>query len=96
MNWQTNSFLQEAIQNIKKNNFVDAKILLLKILERLNKFEINPRRYFYPSLNQVKFIQGPPMPISENIASRILCLPLFVGLDEKKMNIIIDVINNAN
>jgi len=33
MNWQTNSFLQEAIQNIKKNNFVDAKILLLKILD---------------------------------------------------------------
>jgi predicted O-linked N-acetylglucosamine transferase (SPINDLY family) len=33
MNWQTNSFLQEAIHNIKKNNFVDAKILLLKILD---------------------------------------------------------------
>jgi protein O-GlcNAc transferase len=33
MNWQTNSFLQEAIHNIKKNNFVDAKILFLKILD---------------------------------------------------------------
>ena len=33
MNWQTNSFLQEAIDNIKKNNFVDAKFLLLKILD---------------------------------------------------------------
>ena len=33
MNWQTNSLLQEAIHNIKKNNFVDAKILLLKILD---------------------------------------------------------------
>jgi predicted O-linked N-acetylglucosamine transferase (SPINDLY family) len=33
MNWQINSLLQEAIHNIKRNNFVEAKILLLKILD---------------------------------------------------------------
>ena len=33
MNWQINSLLQEAIQNTKKNNFAEAKILLLKILD---------------------------------------------------------------
>ena len=33
MNWQINSLLQEAIQNTKRNNFAEAKILLLKILD---------------------------------------------------------------
>jgi hypothetical protein len=33
MNSQINSLLQEAIQDIERNNFVDAKILLLKILD---------------------------------------------------------------
>ena len=33
MNLQTNSLLQDAIQSIKKNNLVDAKIVLLKILD---------------------------------------------------------------
>ena len=33
MNWQINSLLQEAIQNFKRNNFVEAKILLLKVLD---------------------------------------------------------------
>jgi predicted O-linked N-acetylglucosamine transferase (SPINDLY family) len=33
MDLKTNSLLQEAIQNIQRNNFVEAKILLLKILD---------------------------------------------------------------
>jgi dTDP-4-amino-4,6-dideoxygalactose transaminase len=69
---------------------------LLEVLEKLSKYEIYPRRYFYPSLNQINYIHGLPMPISESIASRILCLPLFVGLDEKNMDIIISTINNLD
>jgi predicted O-linked N-acetylglucosamine transferase (SPINDLY family) len=33
MNWQINSLLQNAIDNIKRNNLVEAKVLLLKILD---------------------------------------------------------------
>ena len=33
MNFQTNSFLQDAIHNIKINNFAVAKIILLKVLD---------------------------------------------------------------
>ena len=50
MNWQINSLLQEAIQNIKRNNFVEAKILLLKILD------IEPRNF--DALNIIGVING--------------------------------------
>jgi predicted O-linked N-acetylglucosamine transferase (SPINDLY family) len=50
MNWQINSLLQEAIQNTKRNNFAEAKILLLKILD------IEPRNF--DALNIIGVISG--------------------------------------
>jgi dTDP-4-amino-4,6-dideoxygalactose transaminase len=54
---------------------------------------IFPRRYFYPSLNTIDYAKGLPMPISESIASRVLCLPLYVGLAEEDLNLIVKTIN---
>ena len=67
--------------------------VLLKVQEALNQEGIFPRRYFYPSLNRVEFIQGMEMPISENISSRILCLPLYYGLEDKILQKICKIIN---
>ena len=67
---------------------------LLKVIEKLNKQDINPRRYFYPSLNTLEFVNGSSCPISESLASRILCLPLFVGLDKVTQSKVIETINN--
>lgn len=53
---------------------------LLQVQKVLNENQIFPRRYFYPSLNTIEYINGKEMPVSESIASRILCLPLYVGL----------------
>ncbi|MBK8658851.1 MAG: DegT/DnrJ/EryC1/StrS family aminotransferase [Bacteroidetes bacterium] len=53
---------------------------LLQIISELNAKQIFPRRYFYPSLNTIPFSNGAPMQISESIASRILCLPLYTDL----------------
>jgi len=50
MNWQINSLLQEAIQNFKRNNFVEAKILLLKVLD------IEPQNF--DALNIIGVING--------------------------------------
>jgi dTDP-4-amino-4,6-dideoxygalactose transaminase len=66
---------------------------LLTVQKELQKENIIPRRYFYPSLNKINFIQGKSMPISESIASRILCLPLYVGLDLSELNTIVKIIN---
>ena len=67
---------------------------LLNVIEKLNEQDINPRRYFYPSLNTLDFVNGSSCPISESLASRILCLPLFVGLDKVTQSQVIETINN--
>ncbi len=68
---------------------------LLKVQQKLNEAEIFPRRYFYPSLNKIDFVNGETMPISESIASRILCLPLYVGLEEENLKKISTIINSV-
>lgn len=53
----------------------------LKVIATLNADNIFPRRYFYPSVNTfAKLVPYIPMPNSEDIASRILCLPLYKDL----------------
>jgi dTDP-4-amino-4,6-dideoxygalactose transaminase len=57
---------------------------LLKVKDALNKQDIFPRRYFYPSLNKLPYVHnGNPCPVSESYASRTLCLPLFYELSDE-------------
>lgn len=62
----------------------ESETLLLKVKERLEKQQIYPRRYFYPSLNEVGIFSGQTfLPISEKVARRILCLPIYYSLDKQ-------------
>jgi dTDP-4-amino-4,6-dideoxygalactose transaminase len=72
----------------------DSEVTLLKVQEALIKAAIFPRRYFYPSLNTIDYIKGIKMPISESLASRILCLPLYVGLSNTDISTISKIINS--
>ncbi len=66
---------------------------LATVLKKLAEINVFPRRYFYPSLNKLPYLEGhQPCPVSEDIASRILCLPLYVGLEEEIINKICKVI----
>ena len=67
---------------------------LLKALEKLNKNNVFPRRYFYPSLNKLSCLEKPyqSLPISEDIASRILCLPLYNSLSFDEIKYICDLL----
>lgn len=69
---------------------------LLQIQKELNGNSIFPRRYFYPSLNTIAYVKGQSMPVSESIASRILCLPLYVGLKESVLEHICEIINQES
>ncbi len=55
---------------------------LLAVREALNRNGIFPRRYFYPSLNQLPYCWGESCPVSEDISKRILCLPLYPEMDD--------------
>jgi len=61
-----------------------AEALLLAVKQALNANQINPRRYFFPSLNTLPFLQNKQScPISEDISSRVLCLPLYDSLEKQ-------------
>ena len=69
---------------------------LLRVEKALNEYNIYPRRYFYPSLNTIEYATGASMSISEAIASRIMCLPLYVGLKTLELEKIIALINKLS
>jgi len=73
----------------------DSEEQLLKVQKKLNKNQIFPRRYFYPSLNTIEYTKGSKMPISESISSRVMCLPLYVGLQLGQLEKIVLIINTS-
>jgi dTDP-4-amino-4,6-dideoxygalactose transaminase len=69
---------------------------LLSIMKKLNQLQIFPRRYFYPPLNKLNYVeQGQFCSVAEDISNRILCLPLSHALDQKDQNIIINTVLEA-
>lgn len=65
---------------------------MLNIFEKLAKENIFPRRYFYPSLNTLPYVDYQECSISEDISKRIACLPLYVGLKEENIDKICSLI----
>ena len=72
----------------------DNEKKLLKVQGLLNEENIFPRRYFYPSLNNLKYVEKSVMKNSEQIANTILCLPLYYNLQDSTIERITNLINN--
>jgi dTDP-4-amino-4,6-dideoxygalactose transaminase len=69
--------------------FPDEKSLLDTKAE-LEKEGIGTRRYFYPSLNTLPYLTATqPCPVAEDIASRVLCLPLYPDLSDEEQAFIL-------
>ena len=68
---------------------------LLRVEKALIKQSVFPRRYFYPSLDTLDYLQSEQnCAVSRDIASRILCLPIYPGLTTKEQQLIIKIIEN--
>jgi dTDP-4-amino-4,6-dideoxygalactose transaminase len=65
-----------------------SEIELFTAIEKLKSNEINARRYFYPSLNELPFLEKKDCPVSEDISKRVLCLPLYYGLESESIELI--------
>jgi dTDP-4-amino-4,6-dideoxygalactose transaminase len=61
---------------------LESENQLMQVTNKLNDQQIFPRRYFYPSLNNLPTVSGNACPISEDISKRILCLPLSADITE--------------
>jgi dTDP-4-amino-4,6-dideoxygalactose transaminase len=74
-----------------KNNHAYAPVLfkdeeeLLRFEAKLKANDILPRRYFYPSLDSLDYLKTEQIcALSRDIASRILCLPIYPALSEEE------------
>ena len=70
----------------------DSEDRLLQTLERLAERRIYPRRYFHPSLETVPIFKSEPLPVSQDVARRIACLPLYNTLPDETIHDIASLI----
>lgn len=67
-----------------------------KIQKALNEKQIFPRRYFYPSLDTLSYIEPKQYsPISREISNRVLALPIYPDLKENQQMNIINIIKDC-
>jgi dTDP-4-amino-4,6-dideoxygalactose transaminase len=69
-----------------------AEEQLLAAKELLEKKDIVPRRYFYPALNRLPYLEGEPCPVAEDIAARVLCLPLSHEVTPEDQSLVVRLI----
>lgn len=70
----------------------ESEDMLLSIFDALAQENIIPRRYFYPSLNTLSFTKYKSCSISESIAPRVACLPLYHDLSIQSVRRIVKII----
>jgi dTDP-4-amino-4,6-dideoxygalactose transaminase len=73
----------------------EVEEVMFSVQKNLNALDIFPRRYFYPSLNTIPYVKNIPMAVSESIANRVLCLPLYADLSEIEIALIVNTINET-
>lgn len=72
-----------------------SEAVLLQVRDALNAADITPRRYFYPSLNTLDYTDKQPAPVSEDVSLRVLCLPLYYGLEDESVDKICAIITQV-
>lgn len=73
-----------------------TEAILKNVINELNNNNIFPRRYFYPSLNNLGIFEKYKVvcPNAERIASTILCLPIYHDLENSEIEMICEIILN--
>lgn len=92
----------QAFNSHSSNNFAYAPTLLksekhlLEVQKSLLDGGITPRRYFYPSLDTLPYVNhGQYCGMSRDISSRILCLPIYSGLSINDQENVIKIIKGV-
>lgn len=83
---KTTGLIRPSIPDGTEYNYAYYPVLfpseadLIRSKGLLNQNNIFPRRYFYPSLNNLPYLNYLPYPVTEDISPRVLCLPLYPDL----------------
>ena len=65
---------------------------LLKTVSALQKEEIYPRRYFYPSLDTLPYVDPADVPKAKDVSTSVLCIPLWDTIPLNKISEISTII----
>lgn len=96
--------LDKQCQVIQKNTVYNYSYLpiLLPSEEQIRKIElylnanlIYPRRYFFPSLHTLNFVDKYDCPTSLCVSKRIMCLPMHHKLTSEEVNFVIRILYRA-
>lgn len=69
--------------------FFHDEALLRKVVDVLSENWIYPRRYFYPSLENLPYVaKSDHCPVASSVASRALCIPLYDSLTREEIDMI--------
>jgi dTDP-4-amino-4,6-dideoxygalactose transaminase len=71
---------------------LESEEALLKVYQKLEENEIYTRRYFYPALDTLDYVNKGSTPVCDDIASRVLCLPIYFNMLGKDIDCVCDVI----
>ncbi len=100
--------LPEKLPNVKRNyayfpiliDRAKAGISRDELCDSLRKFNVFPRKYFYPLCSNFPFFASLPsaskekLPIANKVAENILCLPMYGDLELDNVEIICHIIKN--
>lgn len=94
------TFQEQTINSTRNYSYfpivLTSEQRLQEIQKALHEENIFPRRYFYPSLDTLHYIEPKQYcPTSRDIASRILCLPIYPDLSQEDQAHIIRVIKGV-
>ena len=74
---------------------LDNEDRLHNVKSELKKNNIDTRRYFYPSLNNLPQFTGEPCPVSESLTLKVLALPMYYDLPDQDIKKICEVIKSC-
>jgi dTDP-4-amino-4,6-dideoxygalactose transaminase len=50
--------------------------------------DVHPRRYFSPGLNELDYVKPVSLPVSDDVAARVLCLPTFHDMTDDQVDLV--------
>lgn len=74
----------------------ESENIMLKCLAQLAAQEVFPRRYFFPTLSSLPYIQSDfDTPVADDISRRVVCLPLYADLPAEDVLKICELIGES-
>lgn len=73
--------------------FFPDEASLLRVKQALEGHYVSTRRYFYPSLNNLRYLtHKQPCPVAEDLSLRVLCLPMYPDLKKEEVDLIANLV----